>query len=106
MNNGHALVGLLPEYCAQKHRKEVEGIEVQEIYLYRSTPSVMVLLECGVRVTAYLLGRNRRNTVPHKPMKVVLGSVQKYELRKFFVKTPELVAFKCVPTVLSYCSDI
>lgn len=76
------------------------------VYASTSLMKVPLGMESGVRDTVDSERRERRIRVLHEFMTVVVGPLQKCELRRFHVKTRELVEWKYVPRLVSYCYNI
>lgn len=64
---------------------------------------MMVLLESGICVTSDSMRREQRMRVLREAMKLVVGPLQEGELKGFIVKTRELVEWKWVRLLVSYC---
>lgn len=78
-------------YAALRKREKEEDVEYEEMSVYGIKSSTTVLLESGVWATADSVGKERRINVIYEAKKVVAGSQQKCELKRFAVETRELV---------------
>lgn len=96
----------LPVCRAKQQLEEEESPENDEISEYEFTASMKVRLESGIQVTVYSAGEERWMRALHEALKLVVGFLQKCELRVFVLKTIALVKYECVLLLKSYCFDI
>lgn len=74
--------------------------------LYGFTSLMTVLMESGVFASGHSVGREQKMRELYKAMKVAVGPEQKFELKGSVAQTKDLVEWKGVPLLVSYCSDI
>lgn len=77
---------------------EASGVD-KEMPMYRLASLMKEPLESSVSVTVDSVEREKRMKVLHEAIKVVIGFLQEYKLKGFFVKTSELVEWKSLHLV-------
>lgn len=84
IDNGHTLVRLLSVRCTLIALQEEKNAKDEEMSVYGFTSSMNMPLKRDVQANADSERRERRMTVLHKTMKVIVGPLEKCEPRSFF----------------------
>lgn len=81
----------LPAFYTSEQSEENGSGEDEEMSVYGFSSSIAVRLCRGVRVTGESVRRKQRMKLLHEAIKLVVGDLQKCELKATFVKTRKLV---------------
>lgn len=106
IGNEYKPVGFLQVCCADKELEGEGSGQEEQMFVYEFSSSKMAALESGERVTAESVGRERRISVLHEAIKVVLEPLQYFVLKQFVVKSRELSKWMYIPAMVLYCCDI
>lgn len=65
-----------------------------------------VPMKSGIHITADLLGTEQMVRVIHKAMKIIVGPLDKCELKEFVISCIELAVWECAVVPVSYIRGI
>lgn len=105
IGNGYTSEKFLEVCCSDEHLEGGGSREDEEMSVYIFTSSTTAPMKSDVRVTADSLAKEKRMGALHESTKILLGPLQGCELKGTFVKTRELVEWKCVPLLVTYYWD-
>lgn len=89
--NSYMLIVFLTACCTDEQAEGVLTGKYGEVSMYGVTSSLLVSLEKGARVPAYLAGEEERTRVIHEASKVAMGYLQECVLKRSVLKKRELV---------------